>query len=373
MMRHPPDMSAATDGSRRAETDASLWAERQRADHELARRVVDTEPDPEAEIRRARESADRLLAAARAAADARLPLGEQAKAAVALLLEQSAEEGRIVSAERGQVERRRSDALGARREKLASQLVLERQTTDLRLALERRSADEAVSSREDFLAQVSHDLGGLMAAQKIYVALLLKEGGHAEHGRQLAPHVAALSKIGAQMDRLISDLVDVVAIEAGKLAVTLRLHWAGELLATAAAVFEPIARERRQCFSVAPAPQDLRVMADAARAIQVLGNLLSNAIKFTPRDGEIRVGFEPNGDEVTFFVADTGPGVPAEQAEHIFERFVGSRSSSAGLGLGLFIADRLVSAHGGRLCFESAPGRGAVFRFTLKRAPVESR
>ena len=90
---------------------------------------------------------------------------------------------------------------------------------------------------------------------------------------------------------------------------------------------------------------------------------------FTPRDGEIRVGFESRDDEVTFFVADSGPGVPAEQAEHIFERFVGSRTSSAGLGLGLFIADRLVDAHGGRLWFESAGARGTVFRFTLERAP----
>ncbi|MFZ5894856.1 MAG: sensor histidine kinase [Myxococcota bacterium] len=293
-------------------------------------------------------------------------MSEQTQAAVSLLLEQRAEEDRTVAVERGRVDEVLNRERLERREKLLAQLVLERQTTDLHLALERRMADTAVSSRDDFLAQASHDLRGLMAALKIYLALLTKEA-KGRDDRQLASNVAALVTIEAQMDRLINDLVDVVAIEAGKLAVTPSAHSAIELLSTAAAVYEPLARERDQLLSIEPA-SDVSIRVDLARGIQVLGNLLSNAIKFTPRAGKIRVGFEATDDEVMFFVADTGPGVPAEQAERIFERYVGSTSVSSGLGLGLFIAARVIQAHGGRLWFDRDRTSGSVFRFTLGRA-----
>jgi signal transduction histidine kinase len=117
-----------------------------------------------------------------------------------------------------------------------------------------------------------------------------------------------------------------------------------------------------------PLPGDVAVLVDSTRVVQVLGNLLSNAVKFTPSGGTIRTGFEVGEKDVTFFVADTGPGVPAEVAGRIFERFVGSSSSPQGLGLGLFIAARLIEAHEGRLWLDQRAPVGAVFRFTLRRA-----
>lgn len=177
----------------RAETDASLRVERDNTDVELGRRVVVADADADAVLRRARERADRLLEAARAAADASLPLGEQTEAAVALLLREREAEDRAITTERdeadGLLERERRE----RRDKLCALLALERQTTDLHLALERTSADGAVASRDDFLAQASHDLRGLMAAQKLYFALLLKEAGEGAPRQRLAP----LMKINA--------------------------------------------------------------------------------------------------------------------------------------------------------------------------------
>jgi signal transduction histidine kinase len=234
--------------------------------------------------------------------------------------------------------------------------------------LERTSADQAVSSRDDFLAQASHDLRGLMGAQKIYLSMLVKRLDAGEHALGIAGYAATLLKIDAQMDRLVSDLVDVVAIEAGKLAVTLYPHSATDLVSTAVTFFEPLARERGHSLLVTAEGGDVSVLVDTPRAIQVLGNLLSNAIKFTPPGGKIHVGFEANQHEVMFFVADNGPGVPAEQAQHIFERFVSSSSARNGLKLGLFIAARIIDAHGGRLWFDGDRAVGSVFRFTLSRA-----
>jgi len=362
-------MNAKHHISPRAETDASLYAERQSSDYHFARRVSIADDEADEVLRVARARADRLLAATRAAADARLPLSEQTKAAVALLLEERQREDRTVAAERQQADDALQLERQERRQALAAQLVLERHTTDLHLALERNSADSAVTSRDEFLALASHDLRGFMAAQKIYLSLLVKAAGANDHDRQLASHAAALVKIDAQMDRLVSDLVDVVAIDAGKLTVTREPDSAAELVWTAAAVFEPLAQERGQSLVVEPAASDVLVLVDRARAVQVLGNLLSNAIKFTPAGGTIRVGFEATlEDAVTFFVVDTGPGVPAEHEVHIFERFVCSKSARAGLGLGLFIAARVVDAHGGRIWLDRTGPAGSAFRFTLPRA-----
>jgi len=275
-------MNSRHEGPPRDETDASLLAERRNTDAELGRRVLVADRDADEVLRIARERADRLLEAARAAADARLPLNEQTEAAVALLLEQRDEEDRTVLAEREQADTRLARERRERRERIAALLVLERQTTDLHLALERQWADKAVSTRDEFLAEASHDLRQLMAAQKIHLSLMAKALGDEDGGGRLAPHLAALVKIDAQMDRMVSDLADLIAFEAGKAEVALSPHSAGELVSTAIAVFEPLARERGQSLLMGPAEPDESVLVDAPRVVQVLGNLLSNAIKFTP-------------------------------------------------------------------------------------------
>jgi len=361
-------MNSRNEDPPRGQTDASLLAERRNTDIELGKSVKIADEDADQVLRIARERADRLLEAARAAADARLPLNEQTEAAVALLLEQRDDEDRTVAAERQRADELMGRERRERRDKLEELLVLERQTTDLHLALERRWADNAVSTRDEFFAQASHDLRQLMAAQKIHLSLMVK-GASDDYGRRLAPHLAALLKIDAQMDRMVGDLVDLVALDAGKAEVTLNPYSANELISTVTAVFAAPASERGQSLLVTPSAPDVRVLADGPRAVQVLGNLLSNAIKFTPRGGAIRVGFEITDGEVSFFVADTGPGVPAEHAARIFERFVTASSSARGLGLGLFIAARLIEAHEGRLWLDRNTTEGSVFRFTLRRAP----
>jgi signal transduction histidine kinase len=239
-------MKADGSSSPRTETDTSLRVERQNTDRELARRVTTADADADEVLRLARERADRLLEAARATADARLPLAEQTKSAVELLLGQRHGEDRTVRSERQHDDTRLNRERSEQREKLVALLVLERQTTDLHLALERSSADDAVATREEFLAQVSHDLRGLMAAHRLYLALLVKGVSSDECGRQIAPQLTALAQIDAQMDRMMADLVDIAAIEAGRLTVEPRSHAATDLLSNVTRFYEPLARERGQ-------------------------------------------------------------------------------------------------------------------------------
>lgn len=108
-------------------------------------------------------------------------------------------------------------------------------------------------------------------------------------------------------------------------------------------------------------------MCDPDRIGQVLSNLLDNALKFTPEGGRITVELSRQENELVICVRDTGPGIPIEELDRIFERFFkGDRArTSAGSGLGLAIVKHLVQLHGGRVWAESPPGGGAVVGFTL--------
>jgi signal transduction histidine kinase len=102
----------------------------------------------------------------------------------------------------------------------------------------------------------------------------------------------------------------------------------------------------------------------------VLTNLIGNAIKFTPPRGRITVTACRDRDGVRLAVADTGPGIAAEDLPKVFNRFWrGGRAATPGAGLGLAIAKRIVEAHGGRIGVESAPGAGSTFYFTLPAGP----
>ena len=113
---------------------------------------------------------------------------------------------------------------------------------------------------------------------------------------------------------------------------------------------------------------------DYQRILQVLGNLLTNALRFTPQGGRISVQAERRQGEnrvgeTWFSVSDTGPGIAANRLEAIFERYTqGPQADRKGLGLGLYIARRIVEAHGGRIWAESSRA-GSTFKFTLPDHP----
>ena len=121
------------------------------------------------------------------------------------------------------------------------------------------------------------------------------------------------------------------------------------------------------------------VFMDRHRIRQVLNNLLENALKFNHRGGVVRVTVtqEPASfDRMRISVSDTGPGIPGDQLDRIFERLYQIRNdalpSVAGLGMGLFISQELVKLHGSELSVQSHPGEGSTFYFTLLKIPEES-
>ena len=130
--------------------------------------------------------------------------------------------------------------------------------------------------------------------------------------------------------------------------------------------FAPIAGAKRIDLTGSVVGTPLLARFDRYRIQQVLANLLTNALKHTQEGGRVVVCAERQGDDVRFIVEDSGSGIAPDLLPTIFERFSqGGRPDRTGLGLGLYIARRIVEAHGGEIWAESEPGRGSKFRFTL--------
>lgn len=235
-------------------------------------------------------------------------------------------------------------------------------------ALYRRSqlalaeAEQAMRHRDEVLGVVAHDLKNPLSAVQMY-AFLLAESPLLERERRI---VEGITRAVGRMDRLIRDLVEVSRIEAGSLVLDREAVQAGALVWEAVQAAEADAEYRGITLTARVPDREAWVNADHHRLRQVLDNLIGNALKFTPAGGEITIGAEAREDEVWFSVADTGPGIAAEDLPHLFDRFYQARHTrKGGAGLGLSIVKGIVEAHGGRVAVESAPGHGATFRFTL--------
>jgi PAS domain S-box-containing protein len=231
-----------------------------------------------------------------------------------------------------------------------------------------REVQRAVRSRDEVLSVVSHDLRnplGVVTLAARVIDALPDAPGAAERARANGRRILAA---GERMGRLIGDLLDLAALQEGRLAVERSAHAPAELLREAVEEARGAAGARGLELTCQAEPGLPRVACDRGRVLQVLGNLVSNAVKATERGG-VRLSASLRGGEVELSVADTGPGISPDEQGRLFERF--SRGANAryhGTGLGLAISRGLVEAHGGRIWVESTLGEGATFRFTLPTA-----
>jgi signal transduction histidine kinase len=175
-----------------------------------------------------------------------------------------------------------------------------------------------------------------------------------------------------QLQRLIEDLRTLSLADAGELPLMVQSVSPEGLLERVAIAHTPRAQEKGVSIQV-EAPPDLPPIAvDPDRVAQVLSNLVSNALRHTPQGGRVRLIAERDGADIRLSVADTGPGIAADDLPHIFQRFYRADQSrypvEGQTGLGLAIAKSLVEAHGGAISVESVQGEGSTFTITL---PVE--
>jgi signal transduction histidine kinase len=180
--------------------------------------------------------------------------------------------------------------------------------------------------------------------------------------------IASLHEETMHLAHLVDDLQDLALAEAGRLEIDAQPVSVAALAKRAAAGMEMRARERGVTIRV-EGDDDVVVLADARRAVQILTNLLANAVAHMEGAGEVHIAWERSGSEAIIRVIDSGVGIPADELPRIFERFyrvdVSRSRTTGGAGLGLSIVHQLVAAHGGRVWAESVGGVGSTFSFTL--------
>lgn len=221
----------------------------------------------------------------------------------------------------------------------------------------------AVQARDSVLGIISHDLRGPL--NNIGLAMNLLEGGGAAHQERV---LSTVRRSITRAERLIRDLADIGRMSAGALRVEPRPVSPASLIESAVGDAQPSIRARAVRVDVELEPGLPKVWADGPRVLQVLDNLLRNALKFGPHAGRIILQARRAGDHVEFLVRDEGPGVSADERDHVFDRFwraESSRKKVGGSGLGLAIAKGLVEQHRGYIELRSKPGEGACFAFGI--------
>jgi len=229
-------------------------------------------------------------------------------------------------------------------------------------------AQRAIAARQDVLSFVSHDLRNPLMGITLTVESMLR-GAPGDERRRSGVQLQRVRRAAQQMRRMIEDLLDMSAIEGGRLNVDVASHEVVPLLDELAELFAGVAATKRTTLEIAPPPVALAVSCDRQRLMQVLSNLVDNAIKFSSEGGRITVSARVQDGIVLFAVKDTGSGIPAAVRPHVFEQFRQAREAARqGRGLGLFITKGLVEAQGGSIWVDSEEGVGTTFSFTLPLA-----
>jgi chemotaxis family two-component system sensor kinase Cph1 len=246
---------------------------------------------------------------------------------------------------------------------------LRRSALENDLARQVRREQEAVRARDELVAVVSHDLRNPMTVISMLCGMMQKtfssDGSHTS--RRITTAIDTMQQAAGRMNTLLEDLLDTSKIDAGRYTITPQKLDVGQMFEEAQSLLAPLALDKDISISF-EADSDLRIHADPERLFQVLSNLIGNAIKFTPRLGKVGVHARSVGDDIVFIVRDTGEGIPKEHLPHVFDRYwTVKEGNPTGTGLGLYITQGIVEAHGGQIVAESEPGQGSEFRFTVPR------
>lgn len=223
-------------------------------------------------------------------------------------------------------------------------------------------------ARTRFFANVSHELRTPLALILGPAERMLGEPGLSPGQRR---QMESISRHSKSLLRQVNDLLDMAKLEAGKMELHLVRMDLAPWFRRVSAQFEQAAEQRQIAYRI-EGPESLLAETDPDVLERVLVNLLSNAFKFTPAQGRIEVRLEAQDAELLICVADSGPGIPDDQHEAIFERFhqVDERAATdshkpGGTGLGLAIVKEYVQLHGGSVSVASALGHGATFTARL--------
>jgi len=230
----------------------------------------------------------------------------------------------------------------------------------------KEEVERASKFKDQFLSTMSHELRTPLNAVLGFSDLLADERYGSLNDRQKR-YVNNIHTGGQHLLKLISDILDLSKIEAGRMDLAIQEVPIESAFEDVLSTLKPLAEKKSQILSQS-SQGHLIVRADITRLKQMLMNLAGNAIKFTPEGGRIELAACETNGQIRVEVRDTRPGIPPEEQNQIFQAFYRLRQSGAaieGTGLGLAITQRLAELHGGTLGLESQPGQGSCFYFSL--------
>jgi PAS domain S-box-containing protein len=226
-------------------------------------------------------------------------------------------------------------------------------------------------AKDQFFSVVNHELKNPLASAKGFTQILIHRLQQAEVDASCVGYLKAVDRQLGRISGLVDLLLDVSRAQLGRLTLHVELTDLSALVREVVAHTQ-VTTDRHQL--VAEADEPVTGLWDRLRLEQVLVNLLSNAVKYSPNGGRIVVGMRLSGGQAICSVRDEGVGIPASARSRLFEPYFRANAeqevAASGLGLGLYLCQQIVAAHGGTICVESEEGKGSTFTFSLPSLPV---
>jgi len=249
---------------------------------------------------------------------------------------------------------------------------LERVNKQLETSVQKANllAQEAVvanQAKSEFLANMSHELRTPLHSILSFASFGTKKYTNAKP-EKLLDYFNRIKQSGKTLLELLNDLLDLAKLESRKVMFAFEPSNLGILVSSVTNELDTLLSERKLSIRHEVSEFDGEVTLDAERIKQVLRNLLNNAIKFSPEGGTIEVAICRVAGSVRVSVRDRGPGIPQNELEAVFDKFIQSsktKTGAGGTGLGLAICHEIVTAHKGRIWAENRPEGGAVFSFEI--------
>ena len=254
--------------------------------------------------------------------------------------------------------------------------VSERKRYESELLRARERAEAASRTKSQFLANMSHELRTPLNAIIGFSDIIRQQLFGPIENEKYREYIDLIHDSGSLLLELISDILDMSKIEAGKMQLHMQSTSITDLAEASIRIISARAEEKGQnvTLTIHPVVEETPFVCDERAVKQILLNLLSNAVKFTPEGGNIAVEVVREGSSIAIEAADSGIGIPQEQLPRLTRPFeqVASEShiSHEGSGLGLALVKALTDLHGGKLSIESEEGAGTKVRVTLPLAPT---
>lgn len=228
--------------------------------------------------------------------------------------------------------------------------------------------EELEQMRKDLIAWASHDLRTPLTSIRAMIEAL--HDGVVDDPVMVRRYYSTIRSDIIALNDIIDDLFELAQLDAGGLTLDMARHALADLVSDTLESFEALARDQDVALRGGVAPDLGLVWMCAPKIGRVLTNLVSNALRYTPTGGMVQVSAVRQNNEIIVTVQDSGPGFAPQDLDRVFEQFyrgeqARSRTAGSGAGLGLAIAQGIVTAHNGRIWAENAPEGGAIVGFSL--------